>query len=157
MHASESCRLERSPARHTHHASRAVQICSLFSPPRFGSAADLWERAPQGYERFWEARKIWENVQNKCRNMARIVTSYVVDNDDDLVLKVLQILTAYPYALKQHLRSALPPHTDSVRPVGVFRPRCDDALARRARVCMPVALRVYPSHRRRGQRNLDEI
>jgi putative membrane protein len=60
-------------------------------------------RTNTGYERFWEARKIWESVQNKCRNMARIITSYVI-NKDDHVLQILQIIATYPYALKQHLR-----------------------------------------------------
>jgi len=60
-------------------------------------------RTNTGYERFWEARKVWEQIQNRCRNMARIIANYVV-GDDQMVLRVMQILTAYPYALKQHLR-----------------------------------------------------
>lgn len=59
-------------------------------------------RSNTGYERFWEARKVWDEVQRQCRSMARLVATCC--SRPALVQRMLQILTAYPYALKQHLR-----------------------------------------------------
>uniref|UniRef100_A0A7S0HYN6 Bestrophin homolog n=1 Tax=Hanusia phi TaxID=3032 RepID=A0A7S0HYN6_9CRYP len=60
-------------------------------------------RTNTGYERYWEARKAWGAVHKRCRSMAVLLATSVTDVDH-VVLRVFQILSAYPYALKQHLR-----------------------------------------------------
>jgi len=60
-------------------------------------------RTNTGYERYWEARKAWGAVHKRCRSMAVLLATSVTEVDH-IVLRVFQILTAYPYALKQHLR-----------------------------------------------------
>jgi len=63
-------------------------------------------RAQTGYERYWEARKAWGDVHKRCRSLARLIIVNLASKKGFLpmVTRVLQILTAYPYALKQHLR-----------------------------------------------------
>ena len=56
-------------------------------------------RNNSSYERFWEGRKLWGNIINTCRNLIRGF-AVTVGSAPHLA----GLLTAYPLALKQHLR-----------------------------------------------------
>jgi len=53
--------------------------------------------------RFWEGRKLWALVFEKCRSMARISLA-CIDANAEVYYAVLRHLKAFPIALKQHLR-----------------------------------------------------
>lgn len=53
--------------------------------------------------RFWEGRKLWGRVFEKCRSMARISLS-CLDMNAELYHAVIRHLKSCPIALKQHLR-----------------------------------------------------
>lgn len=57
-------------------------------------------RNNSSYDRFWEGRKLWGNLINTCRNLMRGF-AVTVGSTPQLV----GLLTAYPLALKQHLRN----------------------------------------------------
>jgi hypothetical protein len=103
-------------------------------------------QAQTGYQRFWEARQAWGEVQKRLRSLARMVAAYVQGNEALVVpfqprtsarpeefpagrhaagclsagsstpgrligvhdhraqVRTMNILSAYPYILKQHLR-----------------------------------------------------
>lgn len=61
-------------------------------------------RINAGYDRWWEARKLWGNLVNNCRNLAIACTSYVkYDNKAD-VERLLNYITALPFLMKNNLR-----------------------------------------------------
>ena len=59
-------------------------------------------RTNAGYQRYWEARIIWNEVFNRCRNLSRLMCTYCAD--PAIVDRALSLLRAYPFTLKQHLR-----------------------------------------------------
>lgn len=64
-------------------------------------------RTNTAYERFWEGRKLWGNLVNCVRNLARQIWVAVgVESTDDRQQKVaaLQMLVAFCVAVKLHLR-----------------------------------------------------
>lgn len=61
-------------------------------------------RVNAGYDRWWEARKLWGNVVNCSRNLAIIIISYVEPSSRDDIEKVLGLIAAMPYLMKNHLR-----------------------------------------------------
>lgn len=61
-------------------------------------------RINSGYDRWWEARKIWGSIVNATRNLAILVKSYSV-KDDVGVNSVLGLIIAMPILMKNHLRS----------------------------------------------------
>ena len=61
-------------------------------------------RVNSGYDRWWEARKIWGNVVNQSRNLAIIVVQYTNKDAQAWVLKVTQMMTALAYLMKDNLR-----------------------------------------------------
>lgn len=60
-------------------------------------------RTNQSYDRFWEGRKLWGRVFEKCRSVARISLA-CIDANEDIYHAVMRHLKAFPIALKQHLR-----------------------------------------------------
>ncbi len=61
-------------------------------------------RINAGYERWWEARKIWGDIVNKCRNLATILLSYSDRAESEAIKKHIKIIAALPYCVKKHLR-----------------------------------------------------
>lgn len=61
-------------------------------------------RLNAGYDRWWEARKIWGNVVNKSRNLAIIVSKYPTPNNSDQSRKLTNYIAALPYLMKNNLR-----------------------------------------------------
>ncbi len=61
-------------------------------------------RVNAGYDRWWEARKIWGNVVNSSRNLAIIVMTYTQKNKSDIAKKIVSYTAAMPYLMKNCLR-----------------------------------------------------
>ncbi|KTD41437.1 bestrophin family protein [Legionella parisiensis] len=61
-------------------------------------------RVNAGYDRWWEARKLWGNVVNSSRNLAIIITSYIESSNRDEIDKILGLIAAMPYLMKNSLR-----------------------------------------------------
>ena len=58
-----------------------------------------------GYDRWWEARKLWGTIVNQSRNLAIIVANYVELEDNHQKLKAINYIKAMPFLVKNHLRS----------------------------------------------------
>ncbi|MCH9757087.1 MAG: hypothetical protein K0U37_07860 [Gammaproteobacteria bacterium] len=61
-------------------------------------------RVNAGYDRWWEARKIWGSVVNNSRNLAVIVTSYVQKERKKDIEQVISYIASMPYLMKNNLR-----------------------------------------------------
>lgn len=61
-------------------------------------------RVNAGYDRWWEARKIWGNVVNQSRNLAIIATNYSKNKNGEWSSKLLNYIAALPYLMKSNLR-----------------------------------------------------
>lgn len=61
-------------------------------------------RVNSGYDRWWEARKLWGNIVNHSRNLAIIVLSYTTAADHGSVLRVVNMISALPFLMKNKLR-----------------------------------------------------
>ncbi|KAJ3201811.1 hypothetical protein HDU82_007865 [Entophlyctis luteolus] len=64
-------------------------------------------RLNTAYDRFWEGRKTWSNMQTQIRQLARLIWVYVpVHTDGDLERKraAMHLLTAFATATKHELR-----------------------------------------------------
>lgn len=61
-------------------------------------------RINAGYDRWWEARKIWGNIVNQTRNLAIIVLNYNIFIDEHSKLHIINYISAMPYLIKNHLR-----------------------------------------------------
>ncbi len=65
-------------------------------------------RTNTAYDRFWEGRKLWGNIINTTRNLARTMwVSIEEDTEKDRVEKItyIRLLVAFSVAIKLHLRS----------------------------------------------------
>lgn len=63
-------------------------------------------RVNAGYDRWWEARKLWGNVVNQSRNLALILLNYTNQDVIDWKLKITNMISALPYLMKDNLREA---------------------------------------------------
>lgn len=61
-------------------------------------------RVNAGYDRWWEARKIWGSVVNQSRNLAIIIANYATTDDKISKLNVMNYIAALPYLMKNNLR-----------------------------------------------------
>lgn len=61
-------------------------------------------RINAGYDRWWEARKLWGNVVNCSRNLAIVITSYVDPSNKSEIDKIVGLIAAMPYLMKNNLR-----------------------------------------------------
>lgn len=61
-------------------------------------------RINAGYDRWWEARKLWGNVVNQSRNLAIILINYTNQGAQDWVIKITNMISALPYLMKDNLR-----------------------------------------------------
>ena len=60
-------------------------------------------RTNAAYNRFWEARKIWESVLNRCRDLARFIYLYQEETGAERVSRLISLLCAFPRELRAHL------------------------------------------------------
>jgi putative membrane protein len=61
-------------------------------------------RTNSAYDRWWEARKLWGQLTNETRNIC-IKVDALSRSDSTILLQFARLLIAFPYALKDHLRS----------------------------------------------------
>lgn len=59
-------------------------------------------RINTGYDRWWEARKLWGSVVNCSRNLAIVIVSYVESREERD--KMIGLIAAMPYLMKNNLR-----------------------------------------------------
>lgn len=70
-------------------------------------------RLNAGYDRWWEARKLWGTVVNCSRNLAIIITNCIVSSSTDEINNSLGLVAAMPYMMKNTLRGVAA--TDEVK------------------------------------------
>ena len=75
-------------------------------------------RTNAAYNRFWEARKIWESVLNRCRDLARFLYLYQEEAGAPRAARLIALLCAFPRELRAHLvgRSILEDLETSLEP-----------------------------------------
>lgn len=61
-------------------------------------------RINAGYDRWWEARKLWGEIVNKSRNLAIMILSYAKDVPLEAIEKQIHYIAAIPYCIKKSLR-----------------------------------------------------
>jgi len=61
-------------------------------------------RVNAGYDRWWEARKLWGNIVNQSRNLTIILVNYTNQGTQDWIFKVTNMISALPYLMKDNLR-----------------------------------------------------
>lgn len=61
-------------------------------------------RVNAGYDRWWEARKIWGNIVNQSRNLVIIISNYPSTKNTNWRNKVCNYIAALPYLMKNNLR-----------------------------------------------------
>lgn len=61
-------------------------------------------RLNAGYDRWWEARKLWGSIVNQSRNLAIIIAKYTEHEDPSWRLKVTNYVQALPFVIKNFLR-----------------------------------------------------
>lgn len=61
-------------------------------------------RVNAGYDRWWEARKLWGTVVNCSRNLAIILINYMASSHDNEIDNSLGLIAAMPYLMKNTLR-----------------------------------------------------
>jgi len=62
-------------------------------------------RVNAGYDRWWEARKIWGDIVNSMRNLSILIISYAHSKDNFKKEDTLTLITTLPILIKHHLRS----------------------------------------------------
>lgn len=67
-------------------------------------------RTNTAYSRWWEARILWGGLVNACRNLGIKVTSSGGLTDETRI-RVLELIVAFPVALKTHLRGEIDDET----------------------------------------------
>lgn len=70
-------------------------------------------RVNAGYDRWWEARKLWGTVVNCSRNLAIIIINYTQTADIEEIKHGLGLIAAMPYLMKNTLRQST--KTDEVK------------------------------------------
>ena len=70
-------------------------------------------RINSGYDRWWEARKLWGSIVNQCRNLAIIVNNYQDSSDMTWRDRTLELVILLPYFIKDHLRNDV--HAESYK------------------------------------------
>jgi putative membrane protein len=61
-------------------------------------------RINSGYDRWWEARKLWGNIVNQSRNFMIAIAYYTKTEDKLWVQKIGYFMAALPFLIKDHLR-----------------------------------------------------
>jgi ion channel-forming bestrophin family protein len=70
-------------------------------------------RTNTAYDRFWEGRKLWGNLANTARNLARHIWVNVDENNPEVKekkIEILRLIVAFLLATKLHLRDQKNPH-----------------------------------------------
>ena len=67
-------------------------------------------RANRAFDRWWEARTLWGTLVNCSRNLA-VKSHNVIVRPDEMSERLQRLIIAFPYALRDHLRSGVDPQT----------------------------------------------
>lgn len=67
-------------------------------------------RVNAGYDRWWEARKLWGTTVNCSRNLAIIIVNYIRNSNKKEIDNSLGLIAAMPYLMKNTLRGYAPTH-----------------------------------------------
>jgi len=70
-------------------------------------------RTNSSYNRFWEGRKIWEKLLNRCRDLVRMSTIYRGAIGLRRLRRIACLVTAMPGALREHVKGR--PRADGAR------------------------------------------
>lgn len=70
-------------------------------------------RVNAGYDRWWEARKLWGTVVNSSRNLAIVIINYIRHSNEKEADISLGLIASMPYLMKNTLRGNT--STDEVR------------------------------------------
>lgn len=62
-------------------------------------------RVNAGYDRWWEARKIWGSVVNNSRNLSIIINNYVCSTEVVSKNRLIKYIVALPFLMKNNLRN----------------------------------------------------
>lgn len=62
-------------------------------------------RINTAYDRWWEGRKLWGSLVNNTRNLAVKFNALIDKNDLETRHNLHQLISNFPFALKEHLRS----------------------------------------------------
>lgn len=62
-------------------------------------------RVNSGYDRWWEARKIWGTVVNCSRNLAIVIINYTRPLNESEMNSIKGLIAAMPYLMKNKLRN----------------------------------------------------
>ena len=62
-------------------------------------------RVNAGYDRWWEARKLWGNVVNYSRNLTIILVNYTNQQTHEWIFQITNMISALPYLMKDNLRT----------------------------------------------------
>jgi putative membrane protein len=74
-------------------------------------------RTNASYDRYWEGRKLWGNIVNACRNLARTAQAHI-GQDRELFLQIVRWTAVFPYTVMSTLRgdSVIGPASDELSP-----------------------------------------
>jgi len=64
-------------------------------------------RTNTAYDRWWEGRKLWGSLVNHCRNISIKINAFIPNRHEDIQLELKQLISAFPYVLKEHLRKGV--------------------------------------------------
>jgi putative membrane protein len=67
-------------------------------------------RINSGYDRWWEARKIWGNIVNQSRNFVIVLLNYTKTDDKVWLKNTCHMMAALPFLIKTLLREKVPNH-----------------------------------------------
>lgn len=74
-------------------------------------------RTNSAYARFWEARGVWTKTMSTCRNLALHVVNYMQHTSPKSASHLLELLVAFPDALRYSCLSGFAPLPDHVEEV----------------------------------------
>ncbi|MFY7697306.1 MAG: bestrophin family protein [Legionella sp.] len=63
-------------------------------------------RINAGYDRWWEARKLWGTIVNQSRNLSLILVNYTSHMETASLINIIKLVVAWPYLIKDNLRNA---------------------------------------------------
>jgi putative membrane protein len=67
-------------------------------------------RTNSAYDRWWEGRKLWGSLVNQSRSMAIKIKTIIAPQHGQLITELKQLIIAYPYISKEHLRQGVDMH-----------------------------------------------
>lgn len=73
-------------------------------------------RTNSAYQRFYEGRKIWEQISSVSRNLGRLTQLYGRELGGPRQQRLRNLIAAYPYLLRHHIRSGCLCEGDTVDP-----------------------------------------